>query len=149
MNIKEIISKKRDKKELSKDEIEYFVEKYSKGEIKDYQAAALVMGIYINGMNDREITDLTLAMAHSGEVLNLSQFGKNVVDKHSTGGVGDKVSIVLLPIIASMGVPVAKMSGRGLGFTGGTVDKLESIPGYRTNIEIKEFIENVHDSKCF
>ena len=94
-------------------------------------------------MNDREITDLTLAMAHSGEVLDLSCFGENVVDKHSTGGVGDKVSIILLPIIASLGVPVAKMSGRGLGFTGGTVDKMESIPGYKTNISIKDFIEDV------
>ena len=143
MNILDIISKKRDAKELSKEEIEYFVKGYTEESIKDYQAAALVMAIYINGMNDREITDLTLAMAHSGEVLDLSRFGKNVVDKHSTGGVGDKVSIILLPIIASMGIPVAKMSGRGLGFTGGTVDKMESIPGYRTNIEIDEFISNV------
>ena len=143
MNILEIISKKRDSKELNKEEIEYFVQGYTKGEIKDYQAAALIMAIYINGMNDKETTDLTLAMAHSGEVLDLSCFGTNVVDKHSTGGVGDKVSIVLLPIISAMGVPVAKMSGRGLGFTGGTVDKMESIPGYRTNVEIDEFIEDV------
>jgi len=143
MNILEIIAKKRDKKELSKDEIEYFVKGYTEGNIKDYQAAALVMAIYINGMNDREITDLTLAMAHSGDVLDLSRFGTNVVDKHSTGGVGDKVSIILLPIIASMGIPVAKMSGRGLGFTGGTADKMESIPGYKTNIDIDEFIANV------
>lgn len=143
MNILDIISKKRDAKELKKEEIEYFVKEYTNGNIKDYQASALIMAIYINGMNDREITDLTLAMAHSGEVLDLSRFGTNVVDKHSTGGVGDKVSIILLPIIASMGVPVAKMSGRGLGFTGGTVDKMESIPGYRTNIEIDEFMKNV------
>ena len=143
MNILEIISKKRDSKELSKEEIEYFIKGYTKGEIQDYQAAALVMAIYINGMNDREITDLTLAMAYSGEVLDLTYFGENVVDKHSTGGVGDKVSIVLLPIIAAMGIPVAKMSGRGLGFTGGTVDKMESIPGYRTNVGIDEFISNV------
>ena len=101
------------------------------------------MAIYINGMNDREITDLTLSMAYSGEVLDLSCFGENVVDKHSTGGVGDKVSIVLLPIIAAMGITVAKMSGRGLGFTGGTVDKMESIPGYQTNVGIEEFISNV------
>ena len=143
MNILEIIAKKRDSKELNKEEIEYFIEGYTKGEIPDYQAAALIMAIYINGMNDREITDLTLAMAYSGEVLDLSCLGTNVVDKHSTGGVGDKVSIVLLPIIASIGIPIAKMSGRGLGFTGGTVDKMESIPGYRTNIEIDEFISNV------
>ena len=143
MNILDIIAKKRDAKELSTEEIEYFIKEYTKGNIQDYQASALIMAIYINGMNDREITDLTLAMAHSGEVLDLSCFGENVVDKHSTGGVGDKVSIILLPIIASLGIPVAKMSGRGLGFTGGTVDKMESIPGYRTNVEIEEFIEDV------
>ena len=143
MNILDIIAKKRDSKELTKQEIEYFVKEYTVGSITDYQAAALIMAIYIKGMNDREITDLTLAMAHSGEVLDLSCVGENVVDKHSTGGVGDKVSIILLPIIASLGVPVAKMSGRGLGFTGGTVDKMESIPGYKTNISIKDFIEDV------
>ena len=143
MNILDIIAKKRDAKELSKEEIEYFIKEYTEGNIQDYQASALIMAIYINGMNDREITDLTLAMAHSGEVLDLSCFGENVVDKHSTGGVGDKVSIILLPIIASLGIPVAKMSGRGLGFTGGTVDKMESIPGYKTNVTIEEFIEDV------
>lgn len=143
MNILEIISKKRDKNELSKEEIEYFVKEYTNGNIADYQAAALVMAIYLNGMTEREITDLSIAMAYSGDVLDLSCLGENIVDKHSTGGVGDKVSIILLPIIASLGIPVAKMSGRGLGFTGGTVDKLESIPGYRTNIEIDEFINNV------
>ena len=143
MNILEIIAKKRDAKELSKEEIEYFIKGYTEDKIKDYQVAALIMAIFINGMNDREITDLTLAMAHSGDVLDLSRFGTDVVDKHSTGGVGDKVSIILLPLIASMGVPVAKMSGRGLGFTGGTVDKMESIPGYKTNVNIEEFISNV------
>ena len=145
MNILEIISKKRDKKELTKEEIEYFVQGYTKGEITDYQASALIMAIYINGMNDREITALSIAMAYSGEVLDLSRFGENVVDKHSTGGVGDKVSIILLPIIASMGIPVAKMSGRGLGFTGGTVDKLESIPGYKTDIDMNTFVQNVEN----
>jgi pyrimidine-nucleoside phosphorylase len=143
MNIIEIIAKKRDKKELLKEEIAYFIEGYTKGEITDYQAAALVMAIYLNGMSDEEITNLTLSMAHSGEMLDLSIFGKNVVDKHSTGGVGDKVTLILAPIIASFGIPVAKMSGRGLGFTGGTIDKLESIPGYCTNISIEEFMENV------
>lgn len=143
MNILKIIENKRDSKELSKEEIEYFVNEYTKENITDYQAAALIMAIYINGMNDREIKDLTLAMAHSGEILDLSSIGENVVDKHSTGGVGDKVSIILLPIVASLGVPIAKMSGRGLGFTGGTVDKMESIPGYRTNIGVDEFISNV------
>ena len=143
MNILEIISKKRDAKELNREEIGYFVKEYTNGNITDYQAAALIMAIYINGMNDREITDLSIEMAESGEILDLSEFGENVVDKHSTGGVGDKVSIIVLPIIASLGVPIAKMSGRGLGFTGGTVDKLESIPGYKTDIGIDEFISNV------
>ena len=144
MNILDIIAKKRDKKELTKEEIEYFVKGYTEGSITDYQAAALIMAIFINGMNDIELYDLTFSMANSGEVLDLSEFGENIVDKHSTGGVGDKVSIVLLPIVASLGVPVAKMSGRGLGFTGGTVDKMESIPGYKTNIDIQKFKENVH-----
>ena len=112
------------------------------GNIADYQASALIMAIYINGMNEEETTNLTLAMARSGDILDLSELG-NVVDKHSTGGVGDKVTLILAPIIASLGVPVAKMSGRGLGFTGGTIDKLESIPGYNTNVSEKEFIENV------
>ena len=143
MNILEIIAKKRAGLEITKDEIEFFVSGYTNGEITDYQAAALVMAIYINGMNDEETTNLTLAMAHSGEMLDLSVFGKNVVDKHSTGGVGDKVSLILLPIIASFGIPVAKMSGRGLGFTGGTVDKLESIPGYNTSVNIDDFVKNV------
>ena len=142
MNILEIIAKKRDKKELTKEEIEYFINGYTNGEITDYQASALVMAIYINGMNDQEITDLTLAMANSGEVLDLSDLG-DVVDKHSTGGVGDKITLILMPIIASLGVPVAKMSGRGLGFTGGTVDKMQAIPGYRTDLSIDEFKQNV------
>ncbi len=145
MNILDIIAKKRDKKELSKDEIDYFVRKYTNGEITDYQAAALIMAIYINGMTKNETTNLSISMSTSGDILDLSKFGQNVVDKHSTGGVGDKVSIILLPIIASLGIPVAKMSGRGLGHTGGTVDKLESIPGYKTNIPIKEFIQNVEN----
>lgn len=145
MNILEIIAKKRDKKSLTKKEIEYFIEGYTNGSITDYQASALVMAIYINGMNDEEITNLTLAMAHSGEMLDLSVFGKNVVDKHSTGGVGDKVTLILMPIIASFGIPVAKMSGRGLGFTGGTIDKLESIPGYNTSVNIEDFINNVKE----
>ena len=145
MNILDIISNKRDKKELTKEEIEYFVKGYTSGEIADYQAASLIMAIYLNGMTKQETTNLSFAMAHSGEILNLSSLGKIIVDKHSTGGVGDKVSIILLPLVASLGIPVAKMSGRGLGFTGGTVDKLESIPGYKTQIDIKTFIKNVKD----
>lgn len=142
MNILDIIGKKRDNKELTKEEINYFVKEYTAGNVADYQAAALVMAIYINGMTIEETTNLTLAMAYSGDVLDLSSIG-NVVDKHSTGGIGDKVTIILMPIVAALGVRVAKMSGRGLGFTGGTKDKLEAIPGYRTEIDISEFIENV------
>ena len=143
MTILEIIENKRDKKELTKEEIDFFVKEYTEGNIKDYQASALIMAIYLNGMTERETTDLTLAMAYSGEVLDLSKLNKIIVDKHSTGGVGDKVSLILLPLVASCGVPIAKMSGRGLGFTGGTADKLEAIPGYKTNIDIKTFIKNV------
>ena len=143
MNILEIIEKKRDKKELSKEEIEYFIEGYTHDKIADYQAAAFIMAIYLNGMTKQETTDLTIAMANSGEKLDLSSLNEVIVDKHSTGGVGDKVSLILLPLVASLGVLVAKMSGRGLGFTGGTVDKLESIPGYQTGINIHSFVENV------
>ena len=145
MNILEIIEKKRDKEELTKEEIEFFVNGYTKGEIADYQAAALVMAIYLNGMTKQETTNLTLAMANSGEILDLSKLNKTIVDKHSTGGVGDKVSICLLPLVASLGVPVAKMSGRGLGFTGGTVDKMQSIPGYQTEIDMNNFVKNVEN----
>ena len=145
MNILDIICKKRDKVELSKQEINFFVEGYTNGEVTDYQAAAFIMAIYLNGMTDEEITNLTLAMAFSGEVLDLSKLGENVVDKHSTGGIGDKITLILMPIVAALGVPVAKMSGRGLGFTGGTVDKLESIPGYNTQISVEEFIQNVEN----
>ena len=143
MNILEIIEKKRDKKELSKEEIEYFIKGYTNDKIADYQASALIMAMYLNGMTKQETTDLTIAMANSGEKLDLSRLNEVIVDKHSTGGVGDKVSLILLPLVASLGVPVAKMSGRGLGFTGGTVDKLESIPGYQTGIDIHKFVENV------
>ena len=142
MNILDIIEKKRDAKELNKEEIEFFVKGYTDGSIPDYQAAALVMAIYINGMTKEETTNLALAMAYSGDVLDLSDIGE-VVDKHSTGGIGDKITLILMPIVAALGVKVAKMSGRGLGATGGTKDKLEAIPGYRTEIGIDEFIENV------
>lgn len=145
MTIIDIIEKKRDKKELTNEEILYFVDEYSNGNIADYQAAALVMAIFLNGMTKQETTNLTLAMANSGEILDLSRLNKIIVDKHSTGGVGDKVSLILLPLVASLGIPVAKMSGRGLGFTGGTVDKLEAIPGYITGIDIHNFVENVEN----
>lgn len=145
MNIIDIIAKKRDGKELNKEELEFFVKEYTNNHIEDYQASALIMAIYINGMTNEETKNLTIAMAYSGDVLNLSEFGKNIVDKHSTGGVGDKVTIILAPLIASMGIPVAKMSGRGLGYTGGTADKMESIPGYNTGISEKEFINNIKE----
>ena len=143
MNILDIIAKKRDKQKLDKEEIDYFIKEYTEGNVTDYQAAALIMAIYINGMDDEETTNLTIAMSESGDKVNLSSIGKCVVDKHSTGGVGDKITIILSPIIASLGIPVAKMSGKGLGFTGGTVDKLESIPGYRAELNQNEFIRNV------
>ena len=142
MNIQEIIAKKRDKQELTKEEINFFITEYTNNNIADYQASALIMAIYLNGMSKEETVNLTLAMANSGDILDLSELGI-VVDKHSTGGVGDKVTLILAPIIASLGVPVAKMSGRGLGYTGGTIDKLESIPGYKVNISEEEFIRNV------
>lgn len=144
MDILEIIAKKRDKQKLSKEEIEYFVQNYTNGNIPDYQASALTMAIYLNGMDEEETTNLTLAMAHSGDILDLSQLGI-VVDKHSTGGIGDKVTLILAPIIASLDIPVAKMSGRGLGYTGGTIDKLEAIPGYNTSLIIDQFIQNVKE----
>ena len=143
MNIQDIIAKKRDGLILNKDEISYFVKEYTNGNVTDYQAAALVMAIYIRGLNKKETTDLTLEMADSGEILDLSEISRNVIDKHSTGGVGDKITLILTPVISSLGIPVAKMSGRGLGFTGGTVDKLESIPGYQTSLSIEKFIESV------
>lgn len=142
MNIQEIIAKKRDKKELTKEEINFFINEYTHENIADYQASALIMAIYLNGMSKEETLNLTLAMANSGDILDLSSLGI-VVDKHSTGGVGDKVTLILMPVISSLGVPVAKMSGRGLGYTGGTIDKLESIPGYMVNIPEEEFIQNV------
>ena len=147
MDILKILDKKREGKELEKKEIEFFVENYTNGTIPDYQAAALIMAICINGMTADEILSLTMAMANSGDILDLKDISKNIVDKHSTGGVGDKVTIILAPIIAALGIPVAKMSGRGLGITGGTADKLESIPGYNVNLSIEEFKKNVKDIK--
>lgn len=114
MNILDIIAKKRDGKRLEKEEIEYFIQGYTNEEITDYQAAALVMAIYINGMDYEEVKNLTLAMAHSGEMLDLSDISDNIIDKHSSGGVGDKITLIVMPIVASLGIPVAKMSGRGL-----------------------------------
>lgn len=145
MKVLDIIAKKRDGKELSKEEIKYFVSEYTNGNITDYQAAALVMAIYINGMNKEEITNLTLEMANSGDILDLSEISQNVVDKHSTGGVGDKVTLILMPVIAALGLPVAKISSRGFGISGGTIDKLESIPGFNTEISLEQFEDNIKD----
>lgn len=139
MRMVEIIEKKRDGKRLSRGEIAYFVQGYTAGEIPDYQVAALLMAIFFQGMEDGEVRNLTLTMAHSGELLDLSDVAKVVVDKHSTGGVGDKVSLVAVPAVAAAGLPVGKMSGRGLGFSGGTLDKLESIPGFRVDLSVEEF----------
>ena len=145
MDILDIIEKKKVDKTLTKEEIEYFVQNYTNGTITDYQAAALIMAICINGMTQEEILDLTMAMANSGDILDLSEISENIVDKHSTGGVGDKITLIIAPIIAALGIPVAKMSGRGLGITGGTADKLEAIPGYNINISIDEFKQNIKD----
>ena len=135
----DIIIKKRDKLELNPEEIDFFVQGYTRGEITDYQAAAWAMAVLLNGMTARETTDLTLAMARSGQILDLSDIVDVAVDKHSTGGVGDKTTLSVLPIVAACGLPCGKMSGRGLGFSGGTLDKLESIPGYRVNLSTAEF----------
>lgn len=145
MNIIDIINKKRLKQSLTDEELKYVIDAYLSGEIKDYQMSSLLMAIVLNGMENEEIFSLTKYMANSGDILDLSNLGTNVVDKHSTGGVGDKTTLVVGPIVASLGLGVLKMSGRSLGFTGGTIDKLMSIPGYRVNLTNEEFIENVNE----
>ena len=143
MRMYDIIEKKRDGLELSLEEINYFISEYCRNNIPDYQASALLMAIFLRGMNERETADLTNVMAHSGDMIDLSDIPGIKVDKHSTGGVGDKTTLILAPIVAACGIPVAKMSGRGLGHTGGTIDKLESIPGFNTSISRENFIKNV------
>lgn len=143
MRMYDIIQKKRDGGVLTDEEIDFFVKGYVANEIPDYQASALMMAIFFKGMNDEETALLTRFMAHSGDTVDLSRFGTLSVDKHSTGGVGDKTTLIVAPIVASVGCKVAKMSGRGLGHTGGTVDKLESIPGYNTSLEVGAFLKQV------
>ncbi|NLC13908.1 MAG: pyrimidine-nucleoside phosphorylase [Chloroflexi bacterium] len=145
MRAVDIIIKKRDKQELSKEEISFLVKNFTTGEIPDYQMSAWAMAVLLNGMSHQEITNLTMAMAASGDQLDLSEFGGLVVDKHSTGGVGDKTTLVVAPIVAACGLPVGKMSGRGLGFSGGTIDKLESIPGFKSDLSTEEFISQLRE----
>lgn len=144
MRMYDIIMKKRNGVELSKEEIDFFIKGYTNGEIPDYQVSALMMAIYFQKMTERETSALTMAMAHSGDMLDLSEINGCKVDKHSTGGVGDKTSLALTPMVAACGIPVAKMSGRGLGHTGGTIDKLESFVGFDTSLTREQFIGNVN-----
>lgn len=147
MRMVDLIQKKKQGKKLTGDEINFIVNGYTSGKIPDYQMSALLMAICFNGMDKEEIANLTLAYVNSGEKLDLSGINGIKVDKHSTGGVGDKVSIIIIPLVASTGIPVAKMSGRGLGHTGGTIDKLESIPGFNTSLTTDKFISNVNTYK--
>ncbi|MBM4465952.1 MAG: pyrimidine-nucleoside phosphorylase [Chloroflexi bacterium] len=145
MRAVDIIARKRDGHTLSAKEIDFFVQGFTRGEIPDYQAASLLMAIYLKGMDARETADLTTSMAHSGMMMDLSSIAPIVVDKHSTGGVGDKTTLVVAPLVAATGLPVGKISGRGLGFSGGTLDKLESIPGFKADLSAEEFVAKLRD----
>ena len=145
MDIIDIIVKKKNKETLTYDEIKYAVDNFISGEVKDYQMSSLLMAIVLNGMSEEEIFNLTKIMLDSGDKIDLSKINGIKVDKHSTGGVGDKTTLVVGPLAAACGVPIAKMSGKGLGFTGGTIDKLESIKGFNTNISEERFINQVND----
>ncbi|MBS3751967.1 MAG: thymidine phosphorylase [Anaerolineales bacterium] len=141
----DIIIKKREKKELTEEEIRFFINGFTAGEIPDYQAAAWAMAVLLNGMTPRETKDLTMVMVESGDILDLSEVAPNAVDKHSSGGVGDKTTLVVEPVVAACGLPVGKMSGRGLNFSGGTLDKMESIPGYRCDLNQDEFLNQLQE----
>ena len=143
MRMYDIIMKKRKGYELSKEEIDFFVNGFTKGEIPDYQVSALLMTLFFNEMSKSETANLTMSMVNSGDVIDLSKIKGVKVDKHSTGGVGDKTSICLTPLVASLGIPVAKMSGRGLGHTGGTIDKLESFNGFSVELTENQFINHI------
>lgn len=147
MRMYDLIMKKRNGEELTKEEIEFMIEGYTKEEIPDYQMSAFLMAVYFKGMTEDETVELTMAMANSGDIMDLSEIEGLKADKHSTGGVGDKTSLVLGPMVAALGVPVAKMSGRGLGHTGGTIDKLESFPGFSTDLTKEQFVQNVNSIK--
>lgn len=147
MRMYDIIAKKRDGEVLTQEEIQFFIDGYTSGEIPDYQASAFAMALYFQGMNKEERAAITMAMAQSGDMIDLSEIEGTKVDKHSTGGVGDTTTLILAPLVASVGVPVAKMSGRGLGHTGGTIDKLESVPGFHVELSKEEFIQNVNERK--
>lgn len=147
MRMYDLIVKKRDGGELTREEIDYIIEGYTDGDIPDYQMSAWLMAVFYKGMNARETADMTMAMVRSGDMLDLSAINGIKADKHSTGGVGDKVTLVLAPMVAAAGVPVAKMSGRGLGHTGGTIDKLESIPGFNTSLTEDTFVKQVNSIK--
>ena len=144
MLMTELITKKRDGGVLNKEEIDFMIEGYTHGDIPDYQMSAMLMAMYFRGLNKEETVDLTMAMMHSGDTIDLSAISGVKADKHSTGGVGDKTSLVLCPMVAAQGVKMAKMSGRGLGHTGGTIDKLESFPGFSCDLSSEKFFENVN-----
>ena len=139
MDMKSIIARKREGKELTNDEIRVFVGKYAKGEASDAQVAALLSYIYIRGMTETELINFIKAMSNTGEIFDLNLIADNIVDRHSTGGVGDKANLILMPVIASLGLPVAQISSKGYGITGGLIDKLETIPGFDAEVTLEEF----------
>ena len=146
MRVLDLINKKKDGEILTTEEINFLISEFNRGNVPDYQMSALLMAIYFQGLNTKELTALTAALADSGEVLDFSFLGTMVADKHSTGGVGDKITLIMAPLVAAAGVPLAKISGRGLGFTGGTIDKLESIPGFKTQLPVEKFMELVKEN---